>query len=36
MNINSKKLIQLYKKGYFPMAENAYSDEISFYKPKKR
>ena len=34
--IKSKELIQLYKKGYFPMAEDAFSSEISFYKPEKR
>ena len=34
--IKSKELIQLYKKGFFPMAEDANEDEISFYKPKKR
>lgn len=34
--INSKELIKLYKKGYFPMAEYAESNEISFYKPDKR
>jgi leucyl/phenylalanyl-tRNA--protein transferase len=34
--IKSKELIKLYKKGYFPMAEDAFSSEISFYKPEKR
>jgi len=34
--INTEKIIQLYKQGYFPMAENAYSEEINFYKPKIR
>ena len=34
--IESKELIKLYKKGYFPMAKNAMSKEISFYKPEKR
>ena len=34
--IDPKKLIQLYKQGYFPMAENAHSEEINFYKPKLR
>jgi leucyl/phenylalanyl-tRNA--protein transferase len=34
--IKSKELIQLYKKGYFPMAEDAHSNEISFYRPEKR
>jgi leucyl/phenylalanyl-tRNA--protein transferase len=34
--IDTKKLIELYKKGYFPMAENASSDEINLYRPEKR
>ena len=34
--IKSKELIKLYKKGYFPMAENAMSSKISFYMPEKR
>ena len=34
--IDPNKLIKLYKSGYFPMAENALSEEIHFYKPKKR
>ena len=34
--INSQKLIELYKQGYFPMAKNSYSEKISFYKPEKR
>lgn len=34
--IDPEKIIQLYKQGYFPMAENAYSEEINFYKPKIR
>ena len=34
--IKTDQLIQLYKMGYFPMAENAKSEEINFYKPEKR
>jgi len=34
--LDTKKLIQLYKKGYFPMAENANSSKINFFKPQKR
>jgi leucyl/phenylalanyl-tRNA--protein transferase len=34
--IKSKELIQLYKKGYFPMAQDAKSNEVSFYRPEKR
>ena len=34
--INTKELIKLYKKGYFPMAENAYVNNINFFLPKKR
>ena len=34
--IKTNQLIQLYKKGYFPMAENTKSEEINFYKPEKR
>lgn len=34
--INTEQLIQLYKKGYFPMAENVNCERISFYKPAKR
>ncbi len=34
--INSEKLITLYKQGYFPMAENAFSEEVNFFKPKIR
>jgi len=34
--INSKKLLKLYKIGYFPMAVNALSEEIKFYKPNQR
>ena len=29
-------LIQMYKKGYFPMAENSLDKKINFYKPLKR
>ena len=34
--LNSKEIIELYKKGYFPMAESALTKKINFYKPKKR
>ena len=34
--LNIEQLLALYKKGFFPMAENASSEEINFYKPKKR
>ena len=34
--IKTDQIIKLYKKGYFPMANNAESEEINFYKPKKR
>jgi leucyl/phenylalanyl-tRNA--protein transferase len=34
--INSIQLIEFYKKGYFPMAENAITNKINFYKPEKR
>ena len=34
--LNPQKTIDLYKQGYFPMAENANSDKINFYKPTKR
>ena len=30
------KIIKMYKKGYFPMAENSLKKEINFYKPLKR
>ena len=30
------KLIGLYKQGYFPMADSAVSEDVAFYKPKKR
>ena len=34
--INPQMLVQMYKKGYFPMAENSLDQEINFYKPLKR
>ena len=34
--IPTDKLISFYKKGFFPMAKNATSDEIDFIKPEKR
>ena len=34
--INTQMLLQMYKKGYFPMAENSLDKEINFYKPSKR
>tara|TARA_B100001123_G_C15082207_1_gene936178 strand:- start:725 stop:916 length:192 start_codon:yes stop_codon:yes gene_type:complete len=34
--INPNFLIKMYKKGFFPMAENATSTKVDFYKPKKR
>ena len=34
--IETQKLIQLYKKGFFPMAKSRESEEINFYKPIKR
>ncbi len=34
--LDTKELIQLYKKGYFPMAKSANSVEIHFFKPQKR
>ena len=34
--IDVENLIKIYKMGYFPMAENAESEEIFFYQPKKR
>jgi len=34
--IDPQTLIQMYKKGYFPMAENSSKKEINFYKPLKR
>ena len=35
-SINPQMVIQMYKKGYFPMAENSLDEEINFYKPLKR
>ena len=34
--IKTDQIIKLYKKGYFPMANSAESEEINFYKPQKR
>ncbi|MDC0226755.1 leucyl/phenylalanyl-tRNA--protein transferase [Alphaproteobacteria bacterium] len=34
--IDPKLIIKLYKKGYFPMADNATSQNINFYKPETR
>lgn len=34
--IDTKELIKLYKKGYFPMAENCFTDDVNFYLPEKR
>ena len=34
--IDPQKIIQLYKKGYFPMAENAFNEKINLFKPEKR
>ena len=34
--LESQTLIQMYKKGYFPMADNSLNQEINFYKPLKR
>ena len=34
--INLKKLIEYYEKGFFPMADTRYDQEISFYRPLKR
>ena len=34
--LNPQILIQMYKKGYFPMAENSLDKKINFYKPLKR
>ena len=35
-SINPRILIEMYKKGYFPMADNSSNEEINFYKPLKR
>ena len=34
--IDLNRLIEFYKKAYFPMADSKYSEEIKFYKPKLR
>ena len=34
--IDPKKILEFYKNGYFPMAENKNSNEINFYRPLKR
>jgi len=34
--IDDQILINLYKKGYFPMAESSFSKKVNFYKPNKR
>tara|TARA_B100001964_G_C13695651_1_gene363736 strand:- start:290 stop:484 length:195 start_codon:yes stop_codon:yes gene_type:complete len=34
--LNPQILIQMYQKGYFPMAENSLDKKINFYKPLKR
>ena len=34
--IDPKFLINMYTKGFFPMAKSAESPEINFYKPYKR
>ena len=34
--IPSKDLIEFYKKGFFPMADNASSEKINLYQPKER
>ena len=33
--IDPLELIKMYKKGFFPMAENSLNIEINFYKPLK-
>ena len=35
-SINSQMLVKMYKKGYFPMANNALDRKINFYKPLRR
>ena len=35
-HINPQMLLQMYKRGYFPMAESSLDKEINFYKPLKR
>ena len=34
--IDPQFLIDMYSKGYFPMAHSSLSEEINFYKPHKR
>ncbi len=34
--INLQKLIEYYEKGFFPMADSSYDQNVSFYKPLKR
>ena len=34
--IDSKFLLKMYTKGYFPMAKNSRSIEVDFFKPYKR
>ena len=36
LSIHPKMIVQMYKKGYFPMAENSQNKKINFYKPLKR
>ena len=35
-SINTEILLKMYKKGYFPMADNALDKKVNFYKPLKR
>ena len=35
-SIHPQILVKMFKKGYFPMAENSLDKEINFYKPLKR
>ena len=35
-SINPQMVVQMYKKGYFPMADNSFDKEIKFYKPIER
>ena len=34
--IEPNLLINMYKNGFFPMAENSFEKNINFYKPKNR
>ena len=34
--IDPSFLIEMYKKGFFPMAKNALEAKVNFYKPNKR